>query len=300
LTSNLPTTVWVTGAAGQLGAAVLAATPPGTRALGLAHADLDLTCQGDITRRMSEATPDYIINCGAYTAVDAAESDRDAAFAVNRDGVRNLALACQATATQVIHISTDFVFAGDAVAPYQPSAQTAPINVYGASKLAGEEALLSCLPSRAMVVRTAWIYSAIRSNFVLTMLRLMAERGTVSVVDDQTGSPTHSKSLARALWQVVQSGIACTGIHHYRDDGEMTWYGFARHIRDAAVARGVIGGADIQPVTSADFPTDAQRPRYSVLDCESLRAQYGVSQSAFADELAEVIDELANAPSESA
>ncbi|WP_280266245.1 dTDP-4-dehydrorhamnose reductase [Nocardia wallacei] len=248
----------VTGAGGQLGRALLALAP---EAVGFARRDLDIK-DADAVRAVLRPG-DTVLNCAAYTAVDAAESDPDAAFAGNATGPAVLAAACAEVGAGLVHLSTDYVFDGTADRPYEPGDPTGPTSVYGRSKLAGERAVLRFAPS-AHIVRTAWVYTGDHGDFVATMRRLERERDTVSVVDDQIGSPTFAPDLAAALLDLVArraAGAAVPPILHATNAGRASWFDLAR-----AVFAGV--GADpgrVRPCTSAEFPSPVRRPAYSVL-----------------------------------
>ena len=251
----------VTGARGQLGTdlqRVLADSTDEVRAVG--HAELDIAASRAVTRVIAEFEPDVVFNAAAYTAVDAAESDEDAAYRVNAMGPAVLARTLATHGGRLIHISTDYVFAGDATRPYEVDDPTGPKSAYGRTKLAGEQAVRELLPERSYVVRTAWVYGATGANFVKTMARLERERNTVSIVDDQRGSPTWSADLARALIELGRSDTRA-GIYHCTGTGETTWFGFARAIFENL-------GADperVLPTTTDAFPRPAPRPAYSVL-----------------------------------
>jgi dTDP-4-dehydrorhamnose reductase len=252
----------ITGGSGQLGTdlqAVLAGSPDdvvrATDAGGL-----DITDSAAVRATVEEFAPDVLVNAAAYTAVDAAEEDEDAAYRVNATGPAVLAAAMARHGGRLVHVSTDYVFAGDAVVPYEVDAVPDPRSAYGRTKLAGELAVRELLPDESYVVRTAWVYGATGGNFVKTMARLERERETVSVVDDQRGSPTWSADLARALVELARSD-ARRGTYHCTGSGETTWFGFTRAIFEEL-------GADpdrVLPTTSDAFPRPAERPLYSVL-----------------------------------
>jgi dTDP-4-dehydrorhamnose reductase len=270
--------VLVTGAAGQLGRALLATAPTGPDVLGLTRAELDLSDTAAIAALVAREKPGLIINAAAYTAVDRAESDADAAYAVNRDAAGALASAAASAGARLVHVSTDFVFDGQASTPYAPDAPTAPLGVYGASKLAGEKAVRAALTG-ALIVRTAWVYAADGQNFVRTMLRLMGERDEVRVVADQIGTPTHARSLARAIWTLSAVSAAGTGVlgtYHWTDAGVASWYDLAVAIQEEALGLGLLTRAvPVRPIATSDYPTPAQRPAYSVLDKRSTWALAG-------------------------
>jgi dTDP-4-dehydrorhamnose reductase len=210
-------------------------------------------------------TPQLVINAAAYTAVDKAESQPEAAHRGNAVGPGTLAQGCARQGVRLIHISTDFVFDGTASQPYLPEAPTAPLGEYGRSKRAGELAVQSAQPE-ALILRTGWVYSSFGSNFVKTMLRLMGERNELAVVTDQVGTPTWAHGLAAAVWAAA-ARPQLHGIYHWSDAGVCSWYDFAVAIYEEARALGLLSRAvNIRPIPAADYPTPAQRPAYSVLD----------------------------------
>ncbi len=249
----------MTGAGGQLGTQLLRrGTAAGLDVVGFGSRDLDITDGEAVDRVVEPGT--VVINCAAYTAVDAAESDEQAAERVNVLGPRNLASATARVGARLIHVSTDYVFAGDADRPYETDAATGPRTAYGRTKLDGERAVLAADPT-ALVVRTAWVYTGIGADFVATMRRLERERDTVDVVDDQIGSPTYAGDLADGLLQLAGSPAVPGGVLHATNSGQASWFDLAR-----AVFAGV--GADrerVHPCTSAQFVRPAPRPAYSVL-----------------------------------
>lgn len=251
----------VTGARGQLGGHVLRRAPD---ALALGSAELDITDAAAVAEVIEPG--DVVLNCAAYTAVDRAESEIEAAFAVNEQGPLALAAACAAVGARLIHVSTDYVFAGDASTPYAPTAKTAPINVYGRSKLAGEVAVRAALPG-AQIVRTAWVYSGVGSDFVATMLRKECAGDTVRVVADSVGSPTYAGDLAAGLVELVGRPDAPT-LLHTTGGGTATWYDLARAVFDGVGA----DPARVQPCARVDYPTPAARPAYSVLSGQAWAA----------------------------
>ena len=262
----------VTGASGQLGQDLLRAVRAGgdVFARGLKRADLDVTDAfavqdmvvgwERIVRSDNPAHRLVVVNCAAYTAVDAAEADEETAYAVNAAAPALLATACAKAGARLIHVSTDYVFPGDASEPYDVDDETGPHSAYGRTKLAGELAVREILPDASYVVRTAWLYGATGQNFVKTMARLERERETVSVVDDQRGSPTWSRDLAAGLLALAGSE-APAGIYHGTNSGDTTWHGFTQAIF------GELGAdpARVLPTTSDAFPRPAPRPAYSVL-----------------------------------
>jgi len=258
----------VIGAAGQLGTDLLRvlADRPDIEAIGLTRADLDATDQVAVAKAMADVSPAVVLNAAAYTAVDAAESDEAAAYAANAGAPGVLAAAAGLAGARLVHVSTDYVFAGDASTPYDEDAPTEPRSAYGRTKLAGEKAVLAALPE-AYVVRTAWVYGETGANFVKTMARLERDHETVSVVDDQRGSPTWSRDLAGGLVALADSRSA-GGIYHCTNSGETTWFGFTRAIFEELGA----DPARVLPTTSDAFPRPAPRPAYSVLGDRRWRA----------------------------
>lgn len=258
----------VTGKGGQLARALVATAPPGVQVIALSHGELDITDAAQVARMMASLAPDVLINAAAYTAVDRAEHDAERAFAVNAQGPATLAAAAARTGARFVQISTDYVFDGTSTVRRRSNDPVRPCNVYGASKAAGEAAVRMALPD-ALIVRTAWLYGAAGTNFVATMLRLLAERDEVGVVADQFGSPTHARSLARVLWRLV--GRDVRGIWHATDAGAASWYDFAVAIAEEARGAGLLAhAAAIRPIATADYPTAAPRPLFSILDPEDL------------------------------
>lgn len=247
----------ITGANGMLGTDLRAALS-GREVTALARADLDVTDLEAV--RSAVAGHDAVLNAAAYTKVDDAESNEDAAFAVNAIGPRNLAIAAREAGAKLVTISTDYVFGGDAESPYAEDTPRAPLNAYGRSKAAGEEAALAEHPDGAFVVRTAWLYGQHGPNFAATMARLSTTHETVSVVDDQRGQPTWTKDLAERLVELVDSE-APAGIYHGTSAGETTWYGFTRAIFEELR----LDPERVTPTDSSTFVRPAPRPAYSVL-----------------------------------
>ena len=267
--------VFLAGGSGQLGRELLATAPEDTLIEAPARAKLSITDPLGVARALEIARPALVINAAAYTAVDDAESHREAAFLVNAEGARALAKGAAAVGARMIQVSTDFVFDGEQSLPYLTTEPTHPLGVYGESKLAGEVAVLEALPGNSLVVRTSWLYSSHGRNFVATMLQLLAERPEVKVVMDQVGSPTWARGLAEAIWKWSALPTA-SGLRHFSDAGVASWYDFAVAIRDEASQLGVIrargasgtGGARtvIRPIRSEEFPTPARRPASSTLN----------------------------------
>jgi dTDP-4-dehydrorhamnose reductase len=260
-----PLRVLVSGAGGQLGRELRLSAPDGIRCLAHGRSSLDLTDASTIAVALDADQPDVVVNAAAYTAVDRAESEPRRAHAVNDVGVGLLAAACAERGIRLLHVSTDFVFDGSSPRPYRPADTPAPLGVYGASKLAGEAHVRDASAGN-LVLRTGWVYSRHGSNFVLTMLRLMAERDEVAVVADQIGTPTWARGLALALWSFVQRP-SLAGIYHWSDAGVCSWYDLAVAVAEEASVLGLLPRMPrVQPITTADFPTAAQRPTASILD----------------------------------
>jgi dTDP-4-dehydrorhamnose reductase len=247
----------VTGAGGMLGQDLVASLPQES-VTAVKRSDLDITSVDAV--RDAVAGHDVVLNAAAWTDVDAAEAFEEAATAVNGTGVGVLAAACRDAGARLVHVSTDYVFAGDATEPYAEDAPTGPVSAYGRSKLAGEHLVLQTLPDTGYVVRTAWLYGAHGRNFVTTMLKLAATRDTVDVVDDQLGQPTWSADLAARLVELVLHD-APAGIYHGTASGSCSWFDLAQ----AVFAGAGLDPARVRPTTSAAFVRPAKRPAYSVL-----------------------------------
>lgn len=262
----------VTGASGQLGRALLASVPEGWECVGLARHALDLTDPAAIARRIAAEAPAVVLNAAAYTAVDRAESEEDLAYAVNAEAVGAMAKAVRTLGGHLVHVSTDFVFDGQSSRAWQPLDERVPLSAYGRTKAAGEDAA----GPDATVVRTAWVYGAGGANFVATMLRLMSTREEVRVVADQIGAPTWASSLAAVVWALAARRVK--GMFHYSDAGVASWYDFAVAIQEEALALGLLERAvPIVPITTADYPTPARRPAFSLLDSSATHALLGTT-----------------------
>ena len=287
--------VLIAGAEGQIGRAMVKASPPGAELRGLNRAELDLTSPMEVARVVSEYRPELVVNAAGYTGVDRAETEPDTARAVNAEGARYLAEAAAQVQARMLHFSTDYVFDGKQQRPYQPDDRPNPLNAYGASKLAGERAVLGTLADRAVVLRTAWVYAASGRNFLRTMLRLMDEQEQVRVVSDQTGTPTSAASVARAAWAIA-GRPDLHGITHWTDEGAASWYEFAAAIREEGLKMGLLKrAATILPIATEEYPTPARRPRYSVLDCSATRAALQLSPDQWRIALRRTLEELAHA-----
>ncbi|MEH6472466.1 MAG: dTDP-4-dehydrorhamnose reductase [Halopseudomonas sp.] len=294
------TKVLIIGKNGQLGWELSQTQPDSIEALFCSRNKCDLANLAAAKEQIFAFAPDVIINAGAYTAVDQAETDQQACYAVNADGVKQLAEFCAEQQIKLIHISTDFVFSGDKGSPYLPDDATAPIGVYGASKREGEQAIIKALSQNATIIRTAWVYSQHGNNFVKTMLRLMKEKDQLGVICDQVGTPTHAKGLARLCWRVAEALTASpaekmiTGIHHWTDSGAASWYDFAMAIQRIGLELGLLERQiPIYPISTSQYPTPAKRPHYSVLDKTSSIEQFGVVPKHWARELELMLQAMA-------
>ncbi|PJK05249.1 dTDP-4-dehydrorhamnose reductase [Lysobacteraceae bacterium NML71-0210] len=244
-------------------------------------------------RALVQATaPDVVVNAAAYTAVDQAESERDLAFLVNAQSPRVLAEACKAQGAYLLHYSTDYVFDGQGQRPYRPEDATAPLGVYGESKLAGEEAIRASGCEHA-ILRTAWVYAHHGKNFLLTMLRLAAERDELRVVADQYGTPTPAALIADVTAQILAKPERPSGTWHLTPTGSTTWHGFAEAIVEGAHAQGLLAKkTPVRPITTADFPTPARRPAYSVLDVTCLEHDFALTLPDWRSGLAATLEQL--------
>jgi dTDP-4-dehydrorhamnose reductase len=285
--------VLLTGAAGQLGEALQRSRPgSGVELRALTRQELDLA-DAEACRQAVEAfRPDWLINAGAYTAVDRAESEPELAQAVNAAAPAAFAQALQASGGRLLQVSTDFVFNGAQGSPYRPRQPVQPLGVYGATKAAGEAAAAAALaPERLCILRTSWVYGPVGQNFLLTMLRLHREREQLRVVADQVGCPTATPGLAAACWAVIGQDLG--GLHHWSDAGAASWYDFAVAIGELGVNAGLLSrAAAVEPISTADYPTPAQRPSYSLLDCTATRAALQLQPEHWRSALQRVIARL--------
>lgn len=270
----------VCGHEGQLARALLEADRlPDTELVAVGRPTLDIADPSSIASTIARERPDLVINAAAYTFVDQAEIEPDAAFAVNAAGADNVARACAARSIPLIHISTDYVFDGSKPVPYVEDDLTFPATVYGRTKREGELRVIEAC-ERHLILRTAWLHSPWGANFVKTMLRLANERNVIGVVDDQRGAPTYAPDLAVAVLAIARRAIAdpdrmSWGIYHVVGGGEATWCGFAREIFKAAAEQGLPAGR-VDPIATSDYPTPAPRPADSRLSCDKLRREFGV------------------------
>jgi dTDP-4-dehydrorhamnose reductase len=288
--------VMLTGKDGQLGKALLEKIPAGIEVVALGRQDLDLSNKESCHNAVLEYRPDWVLNAGAYTAVDRAESEPDLAMAVNAVAPEAFAQALGEVGGRLLQVSTDFVFNGTQAHPYHPDQPVDPISVYGATKAEGERLVQKALPATSYcILRTSWVYGPVGNNFCLTMLRLhrlkSAQNETLNVVADQIGCPTSAWNLACACWSAINHGTS--GIHHFCDAGAASWYDFAIAIGDAGVAAGIIDqSAKVLPITSSEYPTPAKRPGYSLLDCTATRIALKLEANHWQKELSKVISKI--------
>jgi dTDP-4-dehydrorhamnose reductase len=282
--------ILITGAKGQLGGELLKQQPNGMNVSSFDAKELDITKLAMVQELVKATNPQVIINAAAYTQVDKAENEPEQAYRVNVEGIANLAKS-SGKSTRIIHISTDFVFDGKANSPYLPLAPTNPLSVYGHTKRQGEQVLLEIAPERSCIVRTAWLYSAGSKNFMDTMLKLMSSKDSLGVVADQRGTPTACHGLALALWRLVQLPHL-KGIFQWTDEGETTWHGFACEILRLALKYGLLERTlPINAITTAEYPTPAKRPGYSVMDKTETYDALGLKANPWQQSLEEVIQQ---------
>jgi dTDP-4-dehydrorhamnose reductase len=284
--------VLITGANGQLGHELQRTAPAGYDLTCVDVQELDITDANAVNTAVENLTPDLIINAAAYTAVDKAEQEPELAFAINRDGAANLARAATTYNARLIHISTDFIFDGTQGHPYKPQDQANPLGVYGASKWQGEQQVNEITNGQALILRTAWVYSSHGANFVKTMLRLMDDHDQLAIVSDQVGSPTWAHGLAQAIWGFAQLPDS-SGTFHWTDAGVASWYDFAVAIQDEALALNLLSRQiPIKPIITADYPTPAKRPHYSVLDKTQTWQMLGYTAPHWREALRQMLSEV--------
>lgn len=289
----------VTGASGQVGGELLHTLAPFGEVIAPLRAEMDLANPDSVRAFVRDARPDWIVSAGAYTAVDKAESEPELAYAINRDAVAVMGAEAEALGASVLHFSTDYVFNGEGTVPWVEDDPTGPLGVYGASKLAGEQALLES-GAAALVFRTSWVYGATGKNFLRTILKLAGERAELRIVDDQHGAPTWSRSLAQMAAHVIahsgqkrEAAASFRGIYHVAGGGETTWAGFAREAitlvqdlePDASLAK-------VTGISSSEYPTPAARPGNSRLNCAKLARTFGWQTADWRESLKLVIAEM--------
>jgi dTDP-4-dehydrorhamnose reductase len=290
----MPETWLITGGTGQVGLALRRSPPPGVRILAPGRDELDLAALPDLEPLLKGITG--IVNCGAYTAVDKAESEPQLAHAINAVAPGRLAQAAARTGIPIVHVSTDYVFAADGAGPWREDAPIAPASTYGHTKAEGEAAVRAS-GARHAIIRTAWVVSANGHNFVKTMLRLGSERDMLRVVADQRGTPTHAGDLAAALASVMARFAADpaqpSGTWHCTNAGETTWHGLASHIFACAASLGLKVPGTVEAITTAEYPTPARRPADSRLDTGAIARDFGIRLRPWQDAVAEIVGQLA-------
>lgn len=285
--------VLVLGAGGQVARAVAACTPASHSVFVKNRQDVDITNENALMAAVKLVEPDWIINGAAYTAVDKAESEPKLARAINEIAVGSMARVASQSGSRLLHLSTDFVFDGGSNRAYLPADQTNPQSAYAVTKLGGEQQAMA--NGDAIVLRTAWVYASSGRNFVLTMLRLMKEKPEIRVVADQIGTPTWATGIGHAIWDLIDAS-APRGIYHWTDLGVATWYDFAVAIQDEALTRGFLNHAiPVVPIGTAQYPTPAMRPAFSVLNTESTRALVKFPAQHWRHHLRVMLDELRTA-----
>ena len=280
--------ILITGANGQLGneMRVLSEENKEYTYFFTDVAELDICNEQAVMDFVKANHIQVIVNCAAYTAVDKAEENIEFCTKLNADAVGYLAKAAEANQAEFIQISTDYVFDGTAHTPYRETEPTCPNSVYGSTKLAGEQNALT-LCSRAMVIRTAWLYSTFGNNFVKTMIRLGKERDSLGVIFDQIGTPTYARDLARAIYAAIRQGVT-PGVYHFSNEGVCSWYDFTKAIHRLAG----IKDCKVNPLHTEEYPTPAKRPHYSVLDKTKIKATYGIEIPYWMDSLQACVSEL--------
>lgn len=278
----------VTGSSGQLGTEFLriAGGHPRFHFTFLTREVFPLDQKDKMISWLRENPVDIFIHCAAYTLVDKAESEKEKAFQLNSSAPGLIASVLSEFRAKLIYISTDYVFDGNSATPLTEEAETNPINIYGASKLEGERLVLQNNPM-TQVIRTSWVYSTHGNNFVKTMIRLMKERNSINVVDDQFGSPTYAGDLAAAIMQMLETDHFIPGIYHYSNEGETNWFSFAQEIKKKTGSH-----CHVHPIPSSGFPTPAKRPAYSLLDKSKIKKDYGLHIPEWRSSLAVCIDLL--------
>jgi dTDP-4-dehydrorhamnose reductase len=283
--------VLLLGSNGQLGWELQRTCPDKISITTCDYPKVNFCSSSSIKKCISLSKPDCIINAAAYTEVDKAEEERDLAHRINHDAVFEIAELCKKGNIPLIHISTDFIFNGRNFKPYMPDDTPDPKSVYGQSKLEGEEAVLKILGNKALIIRTAWLYSSHGNNFVKTMLKLMKEKQSLNIIDEQIGTPTWAHGLALAIWIALRNNI--TGTFHWTDAGVASWYDFAMAIQEEGLKAGLLDKSiPVLPVSSHNFPTASKRPMYSVLDKTSFWSTLKVNPIHWRIQLRSMLKEL--------
>ncbi len=290
--------VLVTGTRGQLVQSLIEKSGdwPEIELIALGRPDVDLEVAGSVAKAIATHRPDAVVNAAAYTAVDQAEDEPERAFRANADAAGEAAAAARDAAAPIIQVSTDYVFSGDGEGAYLEDSPTGPLGVYGRSKLAGEEQVRAAQPDH-LIARSAWVYSPFGHNFVRSIMKAAGERDTLTVVDDQRGSPTSALDLAHAILNVLDqwrrgSGAGLGETYHVAGSGETSWCGFAKEIMARCGELG-LPTAEVVPIKTSDWPTRARRPRNSVLDCGKFERDFGLRLPDWPKSVAEVVARLA-------
>jgi dTDP-4-dehydrorhamnose reductase len=289
MSTNKPL-VLVTGKNGQLGRELADLAPNYEDQFTFAFLgrdELDISNEEQLTNVFNQLHPSFVINCGAYTAVDKAETEKEKALAINAEGVGIMAKLCKEYNAKFIHVSTDYVFNGTGTKPYEATDTTDPVNYYGFTKLEGEKLALQN-NGDSIIIRTSWVYSQYGNNFVKTMIRLMKERPEIRVVSDQVGSPTYAKDLAEAIMHIIATETAGKGgIYHFSNEGVISWHEFAVGIKELKQLNSIV-----HPIPTTAFPTPAKRPAYSVMSKDKIVAEFGVALKDWKESLKECLDKL--------
>ena len=284
--------IWVVGSSGMLGKELCEYLANKNIAFIGTDKECDIADLQVLKNFVDGKDTKWIVNCSAYTAVDKAEDEHDAAFRINEVGAGNLTLIADTINAKIIHISTDYVFGGNGTAPYSEDDPVNPLGVYGRSKLAGELKVKEN-SKNYFIIRTSWLYGKHGNNFVYTMLRLFNERESLNVVNDQRGCPTWTFNLAEAIYSFIKNDSDKYGVYHYSNSGETTWYDFSREIFNLAMKKGIIHKTvNINPVTSDQYPSKVKRPLYSVLDLNKIASLEGLKLSSWQESLDKFIDTL--------
>jgi len=288
----------ITGAGGQLGQTLTQLAAENHEVIALDRNGLDITDEKAVAQKIADESPDCVINAAAYTAVDKAETEKELALAINQDGAKNLALACAQQNIPLIHLSTDYVFNGEKETAYIESDSSDPISYYGESKWQGEEAVRSALREH-IILRVSWVFGFYNANFVKTMQRLAREREELKIVADQLGCPTSTENISKVLLQIIdklmQPGFDQYGTYHYCDLPESNWFEFANAIINETRKYETLVVKKILPITTADFPTPAKRPRNSRMDCSRLKEVFNIDQYSWQAALEKLVKELSEA-----
>ncbi|MCC6287332.1 MAG: dTDP-4-dehydrorhamnose reductase [Chitinophagaceae bacterium] len=280
--------ILVTGSSGQLGQSLREISSQYTAFdyYFYSRPEFALDDEQTMINVLSSVKPDFCINCAAYTAVDKAETEKETAYNINEGGVGKLALLCRQYQTKFIHISTDYVFDGNASSPYKENDPVEPVNAYGASKAEGEKLALQNNPA-SVIIRTSWVYSLHGKNFVKTMINLMNQKNEISVVNDQKGSPTYAIDLAQAILDIIAYKQWIPGIYHYSNKGTISWYDFA-----VGIQQKIKSNCTVNPIPTSYYPTPSKRPVFSVLDTSKIETTYKITIPYWKDSLDKCLNKL--------